>query len=65
LRSTLNLEDGGSIAASLDELYRYMGERITAANIQRDTAPLSEVIQLLSGLREAWAQIAQTPSPAA
>jgi flagellar protein FliS len=65
LRSTLNLEDGGSIAVSLDELYRYMNERITAANIHRDTAPLTEVVQLLSGLREAWAQIAQTPTSAA
>jgi flagellar protein FliS len=65
LRSTLNLQEGGAIAASLDELYDYMYDRITAGNIQKNRAPIDEVIQLLSGLRDAWAQIAQPPSSAA
>jgi flagellar protein FliS len=65
LRSTLNLQEGGAIAESLDGLYDYMFERITAGNVQRNRAPIDEVIQLLAGLRDAWAQIAQPPSSAA
>lgn len=65
LRSTLNLQEGGAIAASLDELYDYMYDRITAGNIQKNREPIDEVIQLLAGLRDAWAQIAQPPSSAA
>jgi flagellar secretion chaperone FliS len=65
LHGMLDLEQGGEVAASLDSLYTYMIERLTAANAQRDPAPIAEVIRLLSGLRDAWSQVAQGPQPAA
>lgn len=65
LHGMLDLEQGGEVAASLDSLYTYMMERLTTANQQRDTAPVAEVMRLMSGLRDAWSQIAQAPPPAA
>jgi flagellar protein FliS len=65
LHGMLDLEQGGEVAASLDSLYTYMMERLTAANQQRDAAPVVEVIRLMTGLRDAWSQIAQAPPPAA
>jgi flagellar protein FliS len=65
LHGMLDLEQGGEVAASLDSLYTYMIERISTANQQRDPAPVVEVMRLMTGLREAWSQIAQAPPPAA
>jgi flagellar secretion chaperone FliS len=65
LQGTLNVEQGGETAASLDSLYVYMINRLTEANVQLKTGPVHEVITLLSGLRDAWATVAQAPPPAA
>jgi flagellar secretion chaperone FliS len=65
LQGTLNVEQGGETAASLDRLYTYMIERLSEANIQLKPAPVHEVIRLMTELREAWAQAAQAPPPAA
>ena len=65
LHGMLDLEQGGEVAASLDSLYTYMIERLTTANQQRDPAMVLEVMRLMTGLREAWSQIAQAPPPAA
>ena len=65
LQSTLNVDQGGATAESLDSLYIYMINRLTEANIQKNPAPVQEVITLLTGLRDAWAAVAQAPPPAA
>lgn len=65
LQGTLNIDQGGQTAASLDSLYTYMIERLTEANLQKKPALVQEVITLLTGLRDAWAAVAQTPPPAA
>jgi flagellar protein FliS len=65
LQSTLNVDQGGATAESLDSLYIYMINRLTEANVQKNPAPVQEVITLLSGLRDAWAAVAQAPPPAA
>ena len=65
LQSTLNVDQGGATAESLDSLYVYMINRLTEANVQKNPAPVQEVITLLSGLRDAWAAVAQAPPPAA
>lgn len=65
LQGMLDHEQGGEVAASLDSLYTYMIERLSTANAERDTKPIAEVVRLLSGLRDAWSQIAQQPQPAA
>jgi flagellar secretion chaperone FliS len=65
LQSSLNLEAGGEVAARLDALYGYLGERLTAANVQCDVAPVAEAIHLLSVLREGWVAISAPPLEAA
>ena len=42
-----------------------MNDRLIDANQQRDPAPMAEVMRLLTGLRDAWSQIATSPPPAA
>lgn len=61
LQSTLDMQQGGEVASSLDSLYDYMTERITAAAVSHDPAPLDEVRRLLETLREAWQTVAQAP----
>jgi flagellar protein FliS len=61
LQNTLNVRDGGDVARQLDALYLHMNDRLVDANIQRSSAPIREVIQLLAPLRDAWSQVA-TPA---
>ncbi len=65
LQHMLNIEAGGDVAGRLDGLYTYILGRCYEANAQRDTAGLDESIRLLTPLRDAWAEIAAQPSPAA
>jgi flagellar protein FliS len=59
LQSTLELEGGGEIAASLDRLYIYMMDRLLEASRCLNVDPLDEVIKLLRLLNSAWIEIAQ------
>jgi flagellar secretion chaperone FliS len=61
LQNTLNLQEGGEVAQSLDHLYTYITSRLLDANVKKDPAPVDEAIRLLRPLRDAWAQIAATP----
>ncbi len=54
LRRTLDHERGGEIAVTLDRLYGYMLQRLVAANIAKDRAPLDEVTGMLRQLLTAW-----------
>jgi flagellar secretion chaperone FliS len=65
LQSTLNLEQGGDVAAQLDGLYTHVTARLIEANVQRDRAPIDEVVGLLRPLRDAWSQIATGSASAA
>jgi flagellar secretion chaperone FliS len=60
LQNTLNLQEGGEVAHSLDRLYTYITGRLLDANVKKDPAPIDEVIRLLRPLRDAWAEIAAT-----
>ena len=57
LRAGLDLRAGGTLARDLDELYRYLGLRLTVANLRNDEAALDECQRLMQPLREAWASI--------
>ena len=61
LQNTLNVRDGGDVARQLDALYLHMNDRLVDANIQRSSAPIRDVIRLLTPLRDAWSQVA-TPA---
>lgn len=58
LRSSLNLNQGGQLAADLDALYGYIEMRLTHANLRNDDAALEECATLLRPLHDAWSQIA-------
>jgi len=58
LSATLNLTDGGRLAADLHDLYAYISLRLTHANLRNDEAALEECTRLIEPVRSAWAQIA-------
>ena len=61
LQSTLNVKEGGELARQLDALYSHMHDRLVDANVQRSSAPIHDVINLLKPLRDAWSQVS-TPA---
>lgn len=48
------------MVANLEALYDYMGRRLLQANMSNDPALIDEVLGLLVGLKDAWAQIDPT-----
>ncbi len=62
LQSTLNMEQGGEVAATLDDLYAYVNARLLQAAGQNAVAPLDDAIRVFAGLRDAWAAIAAQPA---
>lgn len=65
LASSLNAEKGGDLAANLNELYFYCNKRLFMANSRMDQGMIDEVITILSGIRNAYAQIIDTPEAVA
>jgi len=62
LRSCLDHERGGEIAANLAALYEYMTRRLTEGNLRNDRRPLDEVADLLEEIRSGWQQMASSPN---
>ena len=58
LRNSLNMEEGGEIAANLHRLYLYIHDRLVACLLDSRLDPLTEASALLEDLRGAWAEIA-------
>lgn len=58
LQSTLNMEQGGQIAESLDELYRWSSVRLLDAAAANDAGPVTEVAHVFRTLRDGWSDIA-------
>jgi flagellar protein FliS len=54
LDATLNMEKGGPIAANLRDLYRYMLNRLTQANVVNDAAAVAEVARLVGTIKRGW-----------
>lgn len=57
LRAGLDLRAGGALARDLDDLYHYLGVRLTQANLRSDDGALVECQRLVAPLRDAWLQI--------
>jgi flagellar secretion chaperone FliS len=60
LLTTLDLEQGGVIASRLQGIYVFCGRHLMDARLERDPEMIERVSQLLSELRESWAQVAAT-----
>ncbi len=57
LKCALNLEQGGQLAANLNDLYGYCVMRLTQANARNDDAALVEVIALIEPVANGWKDI--------
>ena len=68
LDCSLNLEQGGELAQQLRRLYDYFDRRLLEANLRKDPEGVSEVIERITTLRDAWSEMlnqnAQPSSPA-
>ena len=63
LRSTLNIDEGSSLALELERLYDYMFGRLLEVTTKRDLSGLAEVQRLLVTVREGWVQVSNATSP--
>lgn len=63
LKSGLNEQQGGAVAANLRGVYGYCIWCLTQANLKNDDAKLAEVISLIEPVADAWKQV--DPAPAA
>jgi flagellar secretion chaperone FliS len=57
LQASLNFEEGGDIALSLNRLYAYMRQQVFHANVEQRPEPLAEVAGLMENLRSAWREL--------
>lgn len=57
LHSALNMEQGGEVAASLNDLYRYLSLRLTQAKLRSSPEILDECKRLIAPVHEAWVAI--------
>lgn len=53
-QNTLNMEVGGELANVLFDLYQYMLDLLTKANMNREMGHVREVIGLLQNLLDGW-----------
>jgi len=62
LRCSLNLS-AGELAANLDALYEFLGNRLVEANVKKDPILVGECIEVFSPLRDAWREgcLGRTP----
>ncbi len=56
LNNTLDHRVGGDISKNLEQLYMFMTERLTQANIRGDAKPLEEVLKILEILYQGWVE---------
>ena len=56
LNNTLNHEVGGEVASSLEQLYMFMTDQLTKANVSGEKEPLQDVLKILEKLHGAWTE---------
>ncbi|MDH5762084.1 MAG: flagellar export chaperone FliS [Nitrospinota bacterium] len=62
LSLALDMERGGEVSKTLQQLYQFVLNQLIQANITSDKMYLESVIKVLSPLREAWSRITETSS---
>ena len=65
LKAPLDLRAGGALAQNLHDVYEYMIQRLTLANLHNDDTMLAECARLAQTLREGWDGIADQVHAAA
>lgn len=54
LNNTLDHKVGGEISKSLEQLYNFLTDKLTEANIKGEAAPLEAVLKILNTLYSGW-----------
>lgn len=62
LNAALDHSNGGAISRNLEELYRYLRQRLTEANLRQQDGPLAEAGSLLTTLSDAWKGVRSEPA---
>jgi flagellar secretion chaperone FliS len=57
LNNSLDLQQGGDLAATLRRLYSYMDRQLTLSNTRKSPEGIHDTIQRVSVLRDAWSQM--------
>ena len=65
LQASLDMEQGGEIAANLNDLYDYLVSDLLMANLKNDTQKIEEALKVVEPLLEAWTEIAKGKKPEA
>lgn len=60
LNNTLDHKVGGEISKNLEQLYMFITDQYTKANISGDPQPLKESLKLLETLYDGWAKAVET-----
>ncbi len=59
LNNTLDHKIGGEIAKNLEQLYMFITDRLTQANIQNEAQPIREAIKITETLYQGWIEAIQ------
>jgi len=59
LSLALDMEQGGEVSKTLEQLYQFVLNQLIQANITSDKMYLESVIKVLTPLREAWSRISE------
>ncbi len=57
LYTTLDMDNGGEIAAGLGQVYAFMIEQIDLISAGKSAEQIDEVIKLLNTIKEGWAEL--------
>jgi flagellar protein FliS len=60
LNNTLDHKVGGDISKNLEQLYTFITDQLTKANITGDPKYLSDALKILETLNEAWIQAVES-----
>jgi flagellar secretion chaperone FliS len=56
LNNTLNHEVGGDLAKNLEQLYMFVTDQLTQANIKNDKVPLQHALKTMETLYQGWVE---------
>ena len=64
LNRTLDMSKGGEFSTNMRRLYTYLDRRLQESNERKDEESIKEVINRITVLRDAWAQMLQNQKAA-
>jgi flagellar protein FliS len=57
LSSSLDIESGGQVVASLAETYEFCARHLHSAGVKQDPKMVDEVIKIMTSIRQGWAGV--------